>query len=89
VALFFNLPKQTRNTSDITCSSFQTWSDGIASSMYKGLGARVCVLIPAEPVCSDGVVTEMGVVGVGKAGHQERCHWSGPHRPAKLCHDLV
>jgi len=36
--------------------------------IYKGLGARVNVSIPAEPVCSDGVVVEIGVVCVRKMG---------------------
>jgi len=40
----------------------------IAYSMYKSLGVRVGVSMPAEPVRSDDVVIKMRVVCVGKTG---------------------
>jgi len=48
--------------------SFETSSDGMASSTFKGLGSRVNVSMPAEPVHPDDVVAEIGVVCVGKTG---------------------
>ena len=42
------------------------WSDGITSSMYKCPGARVGLV--TEPVRSDEVVIETGVVCVRMAG---------------------
>jgi len=40
--------------------------------MYKSLGARVCVLAPAESICSDDMMIEIGVVCVGKAATSRR-----------------